>query len=322
MTGKLKRFLLLTGAVMTLLVLAGCPKVNPKPFDQFSVSTQQLRDGADAALKVNGEANRERFIQTAAEKSMTSNGADAIINLQLTVEKDDPFAWKMERTPLFMESRKFRTGIYTLNSALVQYAELLKELASPEFLSTERFDSMAKDLNANLASAGKSLKIEAKDKELAIFSVATTEILKSYLESQRKDALINALKKNQENVENISKKMTSAVITAALNLNKNYTDASSKLMADIATSGEINVDAKKKMVVAFLDINQQYTNRLAVLRSLHDTYATLPRVNMEIIKLVEDPKFTSSTIKEIFNNGTHLKNLYDELNESKKSEDD
>lgn len=313
--------MVLLGVAYTVLIFTGCAKVNPKPFDQFSQSTQQLRDGADAALQINEEANKERFINTTAEKSMTSEGADAIINLQLSVDKEDPFAWRMEQTPLFMESQKFRVGIYTLNSALVQYAELLKELASPELLSTERFDSMAKDLNANLVSAGKSLKIEDKDKEFAIFSVAATEILRSYLESQRKEALIKALKRNQENIEKISKKMTSAIIIATTNLNKNYTDSSSKLMEELANQDERNLEKKKQKIIAFLDMNQQYTNRLAVLRSLYESYAALPRINLEMIKITENPKVTSSTIKEIFENGKHLKNLYDEMNESNKSED-
>jgi hypothetical protein len=235
----------------------------------------------------------------------------------LGVEQDDPFAWRMEQTPLFMESQKFRVGIYVLNTALVQYSELLKELASPELLSTERFDNMAQNLNSNLASAGKSLKITDNDKEMAIFSVAATEILKSYLESQRKEALIKALKKNQENIENVSQKMTSAIITATTNLNKNYIDTSSRLMVDLANSNEKNLEIKKQRIISFLDVNQQYINRLAVLRSLHDSYATLPRINLEMVKLTEDPKFTSSTIKEIFENGKHLKNLYDEMSESK-----
>jgi hypothetical protein len=317
MRGKCTKLLILLGAAFTVLTYAGCAKVNPKPFDQFSQSTQALRDGADTALKINEEANRERFILTTAEKSLTPDGADAITNLQLGVEQDDPFAWRMEQTPLFMESQKFRVGIYVLNTALVQYSELLKELASPELLSTERFDNMAQNLNSNLASAGKSLKITDNDKEMAIFSVAATEILKSYLESQRKEALIKALKKNQENIENVSQKMTSAIITATTNLNKNYIDTSSRLMVDLANSNEKNLEIKKQRIISFLDVNQQYINRLAVLRSLHDSYATLPRINLEMVKLTEDPKFTSSTIKEIFENGKHLKNLYDEMSESK-----
>ena len=320
MIGNRIKIMMLLGIAFALLVFSGCAKVNPKPFDQFSESTQKLRDGADAALKVNEEANKERFIDTTAEKILTPDGAEVIVNLQLGVEREDPFSWRMEQTPLFMESQIFRNGIYVLNSSLVQYAELLKELASPELLSTERFDSMAKDLNANLTSAAKTLKIVDKDKELAIFSVTATEILKSFLESQRKEALIRALKNNQRNMEQISKMMTSAIITATTNLNKNYTDSSSRLMEDLASPTEKKLKEKRQKVIAFLDMNQQYTNRLAVLRTLHDSYAALPRVNLEMVKLTEDPKFTSSTIKEIFENGKHLKNLYDEINEDNKSE--
>lgn len=309
-------------AASVLLTLLGCPKANPKPFIQFSESIQELRTGADAALTINDEENQERFIEQTAAASLTSEGADVINNLMLTTDPRDPFAWHMEKTPLFMKSQSFRSGVYTLNTALVKYAELLKELSSPELLSTEQFDDLTKDLNANLGSASTSLGIKDAGKELAIFSVAATEILHTYLEKQRKDALLEALKENHDNLQELAKRMQHAVRLATSNLNQNYTDESGKLIEILADPKTKDLNKKKDQVRKLVEINQRYVHRIAVMQALHESYAALPRVNSDMIKLVENPKFGASTLKEIFENGKHLKNLHDELVKAEKPDGD
>lgn len=309
-------------ATGVLLTLWGCPKTNPKPFIQFSESIQELRTGADAALTINDEENKERFIEQTAAASLTPEGADAINNLLLTTDPTDPFAWHMDKTPLFMKSQNFRSGVYTLNTALVKYAELLKELSSPELLSTERFDDLTKDLNANLGSASVSLGIKDVGKELAIFSVTATETLHTYLEKQRKDALLKALRENHDNLLELSKKMQKAVRLATTNLNHNYSDESGKLIEILADQKMKDLNKKKEQVKKLVEINQVYVNRIAVMQALHESYAALPRVNSDMIKLVENPKFDASTLKEIFENGKHLKNLHGELVKVGKSNND
>src|SRR5450631_1607664 len=179
---RIKKIAAVATAALLLLILAGCPRVNPQPFIQFSDSTLELRKGADAALTINDDANKERFIEQTAAASLTPEGAEAVNNLLMTTDPKDPFAWHMEKTPLFMQSQRFRAGIYTLNTALVNYAELIKELSSPESLSPERLDKLTIDLNANLGSAARSLGINDAGHELALFSLAATELLKTYLE--------------------------------------------------------------------------------------------------------------------------------------------
>ena len=300
-------------SVFALLILTGCPRATPQPFIHCSDSAIELRKGADAALTVNDEANKERFIVQTAAASLTPEGAGAINNLMLTTDPKDPFAWHMEKPPLFMQSQKFRAGVYTLNTALVNYAELVKELSSPELVSTERFDTLTNDLNANLGLAAKSLGINDAGQDLALFSLTATEILKSYLENRKTDVLRKALKENSKNIQGISDRMQHAVRLVAANLNQNYSDESGKLIENIADPRSKDLKKKTELVKTQVELNQTYIHRLAVLQVLHESYAALPRVNSDMINLIENPKFDASTIKELFENGKHLLALHDEL---------
>jgi hypothetical protein len=272
-----------------------------------------LRKGADAALTINDDANKERFIEQTAAASLTPEGAEAVNNLLMTTDPKDPFAWHMEKTPLFMQSQRFRAGIYTLNTALVNYAELIKELSSPESLSPERLDKLTIDLNANLGSAARSLGINDAGHELALFSLAATELLKTYLEIRKTDALLKALKENSTTIQGVSNRMQQAVRLAASNLNQNYTDENGKLIENLADQDAKDLNKKTELVRTLVELNQIYVHRLSILQVLHESYAALPRVNSDMINLVENSKFNASTIKELFENGKHLLVLHDEL---------
>lgn len=49
--------------LLVLWLIAGCGTVQQQPFAKFSLSLQELRKGADEALKYNDSANRTRFIK-------------------------------------------------------------------------------------------------------------------------------------------------------------------------------------------------------------------------------------------------------------------
>jgi hypothetical protein len=129
--------------VLAILGVTGCASISPAPFTALTTSIQQLRDGADASLSLVHERTRDRYIAEAAEGDVAKVQA-----LLLTQPLGDPFGWASANPPLFLKVARFREGVYRLNSVLVGYAGLLGQLASPELVSSEKFEQLARESNS------------------------------------------------------------------------------------------------------------------------------------------------------------------------------
>ena len=106
-----------------------------------------------ASLSVVHERTRDRYIAEAADGDVAKVQA-----LLLTQPPGDPFGWASANPPLFLKAARFKEGVYRLNSVLVGYAGLLVQLASPELVSSEKLQQLAKDLNnGNLRNAVQAL---------------------------------------------------------------------------------------------------------------------------------------------------------------------
>lgn len=303
----------LIAALVATLSLLGCATVQPEPFSEFSTSVQQLRQGADAALKVNETLNRERFVDETVADIGRPDGAEAITNLLIDDDKNDPFAWRMERTPLFMASRRFRNGVYTLNTTLVAYSELLEDLASPSLVSREQFDDMARDLDGNLTSAARALEIPKADKGFTIFSVAASAAVHAYIQNRRQGALRDALEKNQEHIKALAAELQAAMVLAARNLRHNYENQWAILARQLTAVAGGSVSDRREKVEAILTLNEVFVTRLSALQTLDSAYRALPGAHRELINAIERPGTSLSSIRELYANGKHLHNLYKEL---------
>ena len=157
--------------VLAILGVVGCASISPAPFTALTTSIQQLRDGADASLSVVNERTRNRFIVEAAAGDVAKVEA-----LLLKQPDEDTFGWTSPDLPLFLKVARFREGVHQLNSVLVGYAGLLGQLASPDLVSSDKFEQLAKDLNGNLKTAVQALGVSTPSKkEIAIFSTLATE---------------------------------------------------------------------------------------------------------------------------------------------------
>ena len=302
--------------------IVGCATIKPlklEPFNEFSNSIQELRSGADAALTLNDETNRERFISETVEKSLKPEGAQAIENLLISGNESNPFIWKMEKVPLFMMSPRFRQGVYNLNTSLIEYAELLGVIAAPDLVSQSYFDSLTKDLNANLMAAISTLDVEYMNQEIGLFSVAATKIFQEYVENHRVSVLRDALQKNQGNIEFIALSLQKAMRLAAANLNKDYYKRSMELALQLTPSAGGNKSVRRKKVEELIKANELYVNRLSIIETLHNSYRALPGAHRELIKAVEKPEINLSAIRNLYANGKRLHDLYKEINPTKPS---
>jgi len=304
--------------VVGLLLLAGCGTIRQEPFAEFSNAVQQLRKGADEALKYNDELNRNRFIEETAKASERRDGAKAVENLLIEGIADQPFAWRMTEVPLFMVSPQFRSGIYTLNSTLVAYSELLSDLADSDLVSQKEFDLMAKDLNSNLIAAATALKFEDSQKGVGMISVAASEAAYAYIDHRRRKNLRKVLEKNQPLIEDLSQKLQGAIRTAARNLRQDYEERSKRLADQLVPNPTTELPARKKTVEALVELNEDYLMRLGILEALHNSYRSLPAAHRELNEAVTKPGYNLASVKELFESGKHLYQLYKDLQKEDK----
>jgi hypothetical protein len=308
--------LTLISFILSLMLAFGCSTVNPQPFSRFSDSVQELRKGADAALQFNDEENRAWFLEKSARDiGDPTLGADAIKGLAI---KGEEFSWHMEPTPLFMASKRFRKGVYRLNTVLINYSELLRSISASELVDVKEFETLAADLNANLKSAAKSMKMDLSEgvgKGIAIFSVAASTAARLAVESKRKHKLIEALKKNQEQIGILSAKLQGAALIAAENLWDIYEDHKRILFKQLFDVKDKPESQRKKMVEEFLAWNEDFVHRLNVLESIHDAYGALPNAHRELAEALEKPDTSLEAINELFEHGKHLYDLYKDLSQ-------
>jgi len=304
-------FLIALGCALTLL--AGCATVDPQPFSEFSLAVQELRDGADGALSVSNESNRERYIEHVAKQSQTSAGRDDVLNLFVESVKADPFGWQMRKIPLFMMSKRFQAGVYALNSSLVAYAELLKNLAAPEAVSKETFDNLARDLDAGLSAAAGQLEVKEADQELAMMSAAARQAAYSYLNNKRSKSLEKIVEANQVNIAAIAGRLQEALRLSAENLRTAYRAEGMALAKKLTPGADDSPGSRGKTVKQFVELNEEYVGRLETLRALNRSLDTLPNAHRELAQAIKRPQMKLSSIRDLAKQGKALNKLYREL---------
>jgi hypothetical protein len=295
--------------VVLALLISGCATVDPKPFGEFSLAVQGFRDGTDAALSTNSELNRERFINRTAQKSMEGENVRGALKIQDV--DTDPFGWTMEEIPLFMESERFRKGVYNLNTTLVTYADLLKSLAATELVSEDQFNDMAKNMDAGLAAAAEQLKFTNMDKGLAMFSTLAAKSAYAYIENKRSVELQQTMKENQANIDDLANRLQVAIETAKDNLTVDYDSRFGWLVARMSSKDKL--DAREKLVAQFMALNEEYVKRLDTLRELNAYCSKLPSAHRELIQSIKSPKMKLSAINDLIKSGQKLQKLYKEL---------
>lgn len=293
--------------VFALLFPIGCVSVDPQPFADFSGSVKELRSGADSALEYIDAVSRTILIQRIVDE-VESGETEALLSLRLGVQVEEPLELDLEEVPSFLKSRWFREGVFALNTTVVDYAELLHQLAQPGLLSEETFNEMAKDLNGNVAAAMKALNQDVQPRDVALFSTAAAGLIRSVLENQRRSELSKAIASNQTAIEAIALCGRNAVQIAAVEMAENYRDNSQEVLRRIGLS-----PAKQTLVEHMVRLDDDYIARLATLRTLDKAYAALPKAHDELMNAVKNPSISLASIQSLYEQGKRLHQLYAEL---------
>lgn len=302
--------LLTVGAALGL----GCASVSPQPFAAFAESTVQLREGADLALGQSTQPVRERAVVQIVEASSTR---DDFFAMQETYTLEAaPESLRVDRSglPLVLELPAFRTGVYELNTVLVDYAALLHQLALPELVPKPRIEQMAKDLNANLVDAAKVVQPDVDTQSIALFATGAAAATEAWLESTRRCHLKAALEDDAPALDEVARLGREAVELMAALLNQEYDERKADLFRTLAPApGGANTAAKRKAAEALIALDEQYLTRMVALRTLRDAYAALPKAHAELISAVSDPELTLASITQIYDAGKRLERLHAEL---------
>jgi hypothetical protein len=294
--------------VLAILGVAGCASISPAPFTALTTSIQELRDGADTSLSLVHERTRDRYIAEVAAGNVAK-----VEGLLLTQPAGDPFGWASPDPPLFLKVARFRDGVHRLNSVLVGYAGLLGQLASPDLVSPEKFEQLARDLNDNLRTSVQALGVSAaSNKEIAIFSTLGTAAFQAYLKNKQRSSLLEALNSNQPAIQEAAKLGASAVRITAMALRNEYNHSSAKLAALIANP-KLSDSGKQATLRELIELDEKFIKEISVLRTLHQSYMALPAAHQELAAGLVDPKRGIPMILELLENARDLNRLHDEL---------
>lgn len=300
--------------LLPLLLVSGCGgAVRHDSFSEFSHSMHELRDGADKALEVPYLWGRERYIaETAAASADTTAGLESVQRLILEQDEDNVFDWTMADEPLYVRQIRFRRGVYELNGALVGYADLLNDLANAG-LTTAQFDDRTTELNAGLRGLATAMGDPAAGQGIALFSTATAEFIRLYIDNGKREHLRLALEANQENIESASAHMQQALRLSALHLWQEYDEKTAALIDPLHPFSKTKLKDRKKSVGGIVEANEILIYQLSALEVLVESYRALPRANRELIDSLDAPGWSLNAIYEIADNGLRLRRLYDEL---------
>ena len=293
--------------------LTGCQSaIDPGAFNQFAASTVELREGADEVLGHQYEWARERFIEeTVAGDEISGENVE---KLMLGNDSDKPFAWTSPEPPLlFLGARQFRETVRELNDALVQYAELLAELAGAGRMDEEEFRATAEGINSGLRDAAATVSDADHNQGIAIFSAGATELFQQYLNSKSRDKLREALDGNQENIRTLSEHLRAAMRLASQHTFAEYLPRSFDLAMTLTPDSDLSISKKKDRVVELIELNELLIKRLDTLRRLDDSYRALPGANRELAESLDKGEGGLTSIYRIRDNAKRLRELYREL---------
>lgn len=310
---KITTRLLAAAAVFVAAASMGCTAVKHDSFAAFADSMRELRDGADRSLELPGQWARERYVlETSAASADTVEGLDAVQWLILERDAESAYAWSMVDEPLYVTQKRFRHGVYELNDALAGYGELLSDLANVD-LSFDQFERRAGELNEGINAAASAMGGPGPDGDVAVFSIATTEIVRQYLIGKKREYLRQALAENQSTIEETSRHIRSALHLTALQLWHEYDEEAFELANPLAGGSSMKPKERRNRVGGIVEVNDVLMEQLEVLRVLDESYAALPKANLELYNSLDNPGWSLSAIREIADNGKRLQWLYLEL---------
>jgi hypothetical protein len=270
---------------------------------KFANSVQSAQSGIDAAMSINYDWTRNGFIEEFSTKKDPKFS-------EIIIQPKKGYAWTIKNPPIYLDVKRTRSALADLNSSFSKYSILLLNLADGSLVNTETFDQMTKDLNKNASDALKALNVEVPNQGLAIFSTIAIESARLFIEKKRQKYLLEAIKKNQTNVEGYSNLCISLIHTIRGTVKSYYTTRREAIKKQwLANKGKKRIENTEHL----LTLNEQFIDTMRTLQELEETYAALPVANADLAKAIEDPEFNMKGIQQLYSSAHRLQKLYKEL---------
>jgi len=283
--------------------VTGCASVDSRPFVKFNSVVKEAGAGIDSAMSVNYDWTRSGFIESFSSDPKSTFS-------QLVIQVGDQYTWWMDKPPIYLDIKRTQSALGDLNNAFTGYTNLLVKLSDGELIKTDTFDQLARDLNKNTSDAARALKVPTTPTELSLFSTAASEAARLYIENKRQGDLIDALRKNQNNVQKYSDLCIELIHIIRGNMKTYYVEKYEPIRkAWNAASGE----KRQKPTEAMLALNEQFTNALGVLQEVEVTYTAIPKAHADLSRAIKDSKFDLEGIQQLYSSSMRLQRLYTEL---------
>jgi hypothetical protein len=288
------RFVRAFGCATLVLALTACASVPIEPFDDFVKATAGLHKGTDSALATLVPMSEARFLKEVERQP------GKIEELMLTLDANDPLSFTVNA--YFLKVEQFRNGTGEATQALVSYAELLQQLASPKLLPQETFDDLATELNANAFSAVSAMRGDAGTgaaQSVGLVSSAAIAATHAYLESKRRSSLASAISENQKTLEAYSTLMQQNVSLTAVALNNEYLARAQEFL-------------QLRDPASFAALDRGHILQVQSLRALSDAFADIPRAHASLASAVRDNGGAVAGITSLLESAKRLQTFYDQ----------
>jgi hypothetical protein len=293
--------------VLALGAFSGCASLDPKPFNDFSSSVDAAQSGMTTTLLQTQVAARNSLIKEMAENPKAAIGPLQIIS-------DGKYKWHYAKPdkdqPLYLRILQTETALEHLNEVFSSYAKNLATLAGGGTTDSAEFNTLASDLNANVTKITNDLDLQGGS-SVAIFSTGATALFEQYINSKRKEALREALEKNQDTVVRYSKLCVGLINTLRQITQTFYNISFNNYNKEWKANAVI--DRRSEIITKTLTLNEGYANSLKVLKQIEDSLTTIPNAHADLIKSLEAPNGPTPAIQELMESGKRLQELYQQV---------
>jgi hypothetical protein len=298
-----------------MVLLAGCVAPDPRPFQQYAVGVKQAGDALDQVLVQDIGWSRDKYIDSVLDGSVALRDT-AILDRKSPFTVTFPAPGGVNTQPTFYKLQDVRVTLLALNDATEKYINVLATLASSDLVNPATFDAMAKDADASLNSITKQLDARVPGTAIHVFSVSSAEIARLVIEHKRHRALVKVLTESQAGVDGYCERCLALLTILDQSLATDYSAKADTLegaFSKIPKAARAADPKARAAVEQLLQLNSDYLALVHSLQSAKTIYKALPQGHSELLKSVQKQPTGFEAIKLLYQEGIHLKSIYDEL---------
>lgn len=298
--------------IYILLVLTGCAPINPKPFQDYDLSTRKLQSGMEAVFLIDRQMTTEGFITKLVEGN-ENDLKDMSIQFSTDINSFD-LDYRGGEQPLYIKIVEMGRQMGRLNNGFSEYAALLVMLAGSETVNQETFDSLAKDLNGNINDTANQLeKLGVSlpnniNQGVGIFSTVAVEGFRAYIDNKRRDTLKNAIEENQKVIRGWSEVAINALKNIRDDVQHEYDRKRSALGKTLIISTDS--DAKRQTAQNLIQLNASIFDIMGVLQGLGAAYSKMPEAHENLAESLSNDAISLPALKSYYEEARRIQSLY------------